>query len=181
MRRLAASIRGCGVKPVTRQAAITRSVGVRSLTKGVRQGFRIVDVRTQEALVPAPHLDQVNDATDDSPDLGRRVVVRRTVGGQEDRLGASAQRGRQRDTGPDSEGPRLVRRSGHDLARSPRVAVATDDDGHAAQLWPAAHLDRCEELVEVDVQHPVARRHGAFERWFTMAHHHPRWHAHTSV
>ena len=50
---------------------------------------------------------------------------------------------------------RLVRRGG-DHGPLGRVAPAADDDREADQLGSAQQLDRDEELVHVDVQHPVA-------------------------
>jgi len=51
-------------------------------------------------------------------------------------------------------GARLVG-GGADDAALDRVAVATDDDPASPQLRMVQHLDRCDELVEVDVQHPA--------------------------
>ena len=58
--------------------------------------------------------------------------------------------------GSDPERPRLVRRRRDDLPGPSRVAVAADHDGSTRQLRAAQDLDRGEELVEVDVEHPVA-------------------------
>ena len=47
-----------------------------------------------------------------------------------------------------------VRRGGDDAALG-GVAAAPDDHRLAGQLGPAEHLDRGDELVEVDVEHPA--------------------------
>jgi hypothetical protein len=49
---------------------------------------------------------------------------------------------------------RLVR-GGADDTPFGRVPVTTDDDRLALEVGIAEHLDRREELVEVDVEHPV--------------------------
>jgi len=53
-----------------------------------------------------------------------------------------------------AEGAGFVRRRGHDLAWTPRVPVATDDDGQSGKLWSTTDFDRGEELVEVDMEDP---------------------------
>ena len=120
-------VKRCGQRPDARRV--------------VGQSDRVVDVGAQEALVPAPHLDQVAAAAHDTPDLRRRRVVGRAVRRQEDRVRAAAQGGRQRHARPDAEGAGLVGRGGDDLASTGRVTVATDDD-RAGRAAPAGDGSR---------------------------------------
>ena len=75
---------------------------------------------------------------------------------QEHRVGALAGRDPQRHAGADAELAGLVRRRRHHAALG-RVAATADDDRQPRQLGAAQHLDRRDELVEVDVQHPRLR------------------------
>ena len=88
--------------------------------------------------------------------LGGRGLVGGPVERKEDRVGALAQGGAQGHAGVDARSPRLVRRRRHDLTRPRGVAIATDDDRPTTELGSPQHLDRGEELVEVDVQDPLA-------------------------
>ena len=60
----------------------------------------------------------------------------------------------QRHAGADAELAGRVRRRRHHAALG-RVAAAADDHRQALQLGVPQHLDRRDELVEVDVQHPL--------------------------
>ena len=112
----------------------------------------------EERLVPAEHLEHDGyaaplEAAERGHHLrGRGEVVRR-VDGQEDRVRALLVRRPQRHAGPDPELARLVRRR-----RDHRALVddpaPTDHDRLAGQLRLAQDLDRRQEHVEVDVQHP---------------------------
>ncbi len=84
------------------------------------------------------------------------VVVGVGVQRQEDGVGAFARRGAQRHAGMHTELSRRIGRASDDLARFGRIAVAADDDRQAGEFGVPAHLDGGLELVEVDVQDPVA-------------------------
>ena len=87
--------------------------------------------------------------------------------------GALAGRDPQRHAGADAVLPRLVGRRRHHAALG-RVAVAADDHRQAGELGPAQHLDRGDELVEVDVQHPVLDRvHAGRTRRGALTHRRP--------
>ena len=60
--------------------------------------------------------------------------------------------GAQRQTGAHPGRTRLIRRTGHDLARRRRVPVTPDYDRHPDELRRPAALHRHLELVQVDVQ-----------------------------
>ena len=77
--------------------------------------------------------------------------------GQEHGVGAAGARGAQRHAGPDAVLPRDVGRGGDDAAPG-RVPVPADHHRALRQLRAPQDLDRRDELVEIDVQHPV---HGA--------------------
>lgn len=51
----------------------------------------------------------------------------------------------------------------HDRPLS-RLAAAADDQGQAGQLWMAQHVDRRDELPEVDMQHPGGEHGGIVSR-----------------
>ena len=84
---------------------------------------------------------------------GRRVVGV-AIDRQEHRLRTPSRRRTKRQTRVNAELPGLVGRRADD-APLRRIAVAADDDRPAAQLRTAQHLDRGDELVQVDVQHPA--------------------------
>ena len=88
--------------------------------------------------------------------LRRRRVVGRWSTGRNTASGHLRAAVRSGMPEPDAERPRLVGRGGHHPALG-RVAAAADDHRQAGQLGAAQHLDRGDELVEVDVQHPAAR------------------------
>ncbi len=46
---------------------------------------------------------------------------------------------------------------GRDDRAFPRVAATAHDQGHAGQLRTTQHLDRRDELVEINMQHPGAK------------------------
>jgi hypothetical protein len=58
----------------------------------------------------------------------------------------------------DAERTCLVRGGGDNLARAAWVAVAADHHWETGQLGSAAYLDSGQELVEVDMEHPVVVR-----------------------
>ena len=93
----------------------------------------------------------------------RRLVVRRPVDRQEDRVGALAQRDPQRHARADAELPGGVRRGRHHAALG-RVAAAADDDRQPLELGVPQDLDGRDELVEVDVQHPLLAGRGVAPR-----------------
>jgi hypothetical protein len=68
-------------------------------------------------------------------------------------VGAAARRQPQRDARVHAELACLVRR-GRDHRPLGRVAASADDHGLSGQRRVPQHLDRGDELVEVDVEHP---------------------------
>ncbi len=123
--------------------------------------------RADERLVPAEHLEHDRhaaplQAAHGGHHLRRGGEVVRRVDRQEDRVGALLVRRPQRHAGPDAELARFVRRRRDDRALVDDPAAA-DHDRLAGQLGLAQDLDRGQEHVEVDVQHPP--HVGALRRW----------------
>ncbi|GAB3556882.1 hypothetical protein GCM10027405_00700 [Arthrobacter alkaliphilus] len=75
------------------------------------------------------------------------------IDGQYDGVRHFPGRNAQGHAGTHAVGPGLVGRSGHD---SPfrGVSSTADNDRLARKLRPAEHFDRCDELVEINMQHP---------------------------
>jgi hypothetical protein len=128
------------------------------------QRLRVVGDGAEEGLVPAHHLDRgarhlgVDERAQHVHHPLRGRLVGRVVRGQEDRVRAPLGRGAQRHARAHPELAGLVGRGGHDGAQG-GVALAADHDRPPGQLRAAQDLDRGQELVEVDVQDPVGRRH----------------------
>ena len=109
--------------------------------------------------------------------LGRRRVVGGAVRRQEHGVGAPARRPCRAasPSGPRTHAPRTTPSPPPGAAGSGRRRRPRRPAGR--QLRPPQHLDRGQELVEVDVQDPRARSCCHRERWFPGGHHHTRWHA----
>jgi hypothetical protein len=119
-----------------------------------RQRLGVVRGRAEERLVPAQDLDHDRQGRQRGHHhLGHRVVGRR-VRRQEHRVGAQPGRGAQRHARVDAEAAGLVRRGG-DHRPLRRVARPAHHHRLAPQLGVPGHLDRGEELVEVDVEDPA--------------------------
>ena len=120
-------------------------------------------------LVPAEHLDRDAERAQDGHDLLGGLVVGLPIRRQEHGVGTATPRLAERHARVHAELPGLVRGGGDDLAGPTGVAVTADDHRSAGQLGSAPHLDRRQEVVEVDVEHPLvwtdlgrrpARHHG---------------------
>ena len=119
--------------------------------------FRIVRGRPDERLVPAPHLDHRSERTQRRHHPVRCGLVRRAVHRKEHRSRTPARRGAQRHPRPHAERAGLVRRRRHDLPRPGGISVAAHHDRAAGELGASEDLHRGQELIEIDVEDPVAR------------------------
>jgi hypothetical protein len=115
--------------------------------------FRIAGLHSQERLVPAHHLRHRAQAAQRCHHQVGRGLVDGPIDRQEHAVRAAPCRRPHRQPGVHALQPGLVR-GGRDDAALGRVPVAADHDWLAPQLRPPQHLDRRDELVEVDVQHP---------------------------
>ena len=124
-----------------------------------RERLRVVGARRRGTPRPsrAPRTDDVEASAASSITRAEAASYAGASTGRNTASGHFRRRGAQRHPGADAELARLVRRGGHHAALG-RVAAAADHDRQPGQLRPAQHLDRGDELVEVDVQHPVAHR-----------------------
>jgi len=116
--------------------------------------LRVLAVGPEERLVPPQHLDDDVELPQHRHDLRRRLAVGGVVGRQEHRVRAPAGGLAQRHPGPHAERARLVGR-GRDHGPIGDLAAPPDHDGAPGQFRTAQDLDRGQELVEVDVQHPL--------------------------
>ncbi|AEG44776.1 hypothetical protein L600_001800000470 [Isoptericola variabilis J7] len=161
-RRLAETGGDLRADPVVPDA--DRAVQARGAQDGVLDAashlLGVLGVAADEGLVPAEDLDHGAEPAQRLHHLLRRRPVRLVVDRQHDRVRHLADREAQRHAGADAERARLVRR-GRDHGPLPRVAAPADDHRLAGELRAAQDLDRDEELVQVDVQHPPegARAH----------------------
>ena len=119
---------------------------------------RVVGLRRQVRLVPAPHLERVAEVAQQTHHLLGGGVVGVGVRGQEYRFGAAACGGPQRHPGMNTEFACLIGRAGDDLAGFGRIAVAADDHRQADQFGAATQFDRGQKLVEVDMKNPGPAR-----------------------
>jgi hypothetical protein len=114
---------------------------------------RVIGLDADERLVPAEHLHG-------RPGCARRVAITSSDAA----VYASWSTGRMTHRVPcarrraaasraDAELARLVG-GGRDDGAFGRVAPPADDHRLAGELGMPQHLDRCDELVEIDVQHP---------------------------
>ena len=148
-----------GAQPNERVADANAAVQSRPLedglldAAGIALGVVVCD-DADEGLIPAEHLHRcawlfLEGRHDLVRCRGVRVRVNREDNGIRNFAGSNAER----HPGTDAERSRLIRRGRHNCALG-GVAPSADDHGLACQLWTAKDLNGCDELIEVDVQHP---------------------------
>ena len=120
-------------------------------------GDRVVGLHAHERLVPPEHLDHgPRRRPQRLHHPRRRRLVDREVDRQEHRVGRAPLGQLERQPAADAVRAGLVGRRRHHRPLG-RVAPPADHHGQPDQLRAAQQLDGDEELVHVDVEHPVLR------------------------